>query len=122
VASARAALAEIRHATRAALSEVDVVLQPTTAAGASTTTAPGSVATDDGEVAFRDATLPCTVLHNLAGLPSCSVPAGLDEAGVPVGIQVFGPQGEDRLVLAVADRLRTALRNRLPDWPTAVAG
>ncbi|HYJ67046.1 MAG TPA: amidase [Nocardioidaceae bacterium] len=121
VASAQATLAELRRETRAALSEVDIVLQPTTAAGASTTTAPDRVTTDGGEVAFRDATLPCTVLHNLVGLPSCSVPAGLDEAGIPVGIQVFGAPGDDRLVLTVADQLRDALRDRLPGWPTAVA-
>jgi aspartyl-tRNA(Asn)/glutamyl-tRNA(Gln) amidotransferase subunit A len=39
---------------------------------------------------------------NLYGLPSISVPCGFTKAGLPVGLQITGPHGEDRLVLALA--------------------
>ncbi|HET7388375.1 MAG TPA: amidase [Nocardioidaceae bacterium] len=39
---------------------------------------------------------------NLAGLPCCAVPTGLDPAGLPVGMQVLGPRWSDATVLAAA--------------------
>jgi Asp-tRNA(Asn)/Glu-tRNA(Gln) amidotransferase A subunit family amidase len=39
---------------------------------------------------------------NLAGLPATSVPAGTDEAGLPIGLQVMGPRWSDALTLRVA--------------------
>lgn len=38
----------------------------------------------------------------LAGIPVCNVPAGFDERGRPMGMQVMGPFGEDRRVLEFA--------------------
>ncbi|MCW2607285.1 MAG: Amidase [Frankiales bacterium] len=42
---------------------------------------------------------------NLAGLPACSVPAGTDADGLPVGVQVVGPPGADARVLDAAQAL-----------------
>jgi amidase len=43
-----------------------------------------------------------TFVLSLAGLPAASVPCGLDEGGMPVGLQLVGrPQGEEA-VLALA--------------------
>ena len=39
---------------------------------------------------------------NLAGLPACAVPTGLDPQGLPLGMQVIGPRCADAAVLAVA--------------------
>jgi Asp-tRNA(Asn)/Glu-tRNA(Gln) amidotransferase A subunit family amidase len=39
---------------------------------------------------------------NLAGLPATSVPAGTDEDGLPIGLQVMGPRWSDALTLRVA--------------------
>lgn len=44
-----------------------------------------------------------TVAVNLAGLPSLSIPIGLDDdTGLPVGMQIIGRQGDDAKVLAIA--------------------
>ncbi|MCM3846754.1 amidase family protein [Pseudonocardia sp. DR1-2] len=47
-------------------------------------------------------------LVSATGLPAMSVPAGLDEGGLPVGLQLVGPDGGDDLLLAVAAALETA--------------
>ncbi len=120
VASARRALTELRRQTESVFEDVDVVVQPTTAAGPSTIAAPTVAAVEGRDVPVRDVTMPCTVVHDMAGLPVCSVPAGLDEDGIPVGLQVAAAPGMDALVLDVAERLRQALRSRLPTWPTGL--
>jgi aspartyl-tRNA(Asn)/glutamyl-tRNA(Gln) amidotransferase subunit A len=117
-AAARAALDRLRQHTLTALRRVDVVLQPCAAATASRRSEPDVVHHDGRPWPLRDVVLPCTVLHNMVGLPSCAVPAGLDEDGVPIGVQVAGRAGADPLVLAVAASLRDALRTRMPRWPT----
>lgn len=43
----------------------------------------------------------CTIPVNIAGLPAISVPCGTSE-GMPVGLQVIGPQFGDQAVLQVA--------------------
>ncbi len=45
----------------------------------------------------------------LAGHPALSLPLGLDEAGLPFGLQIVGPRGGDALVLGVAAALERAL-------------
>ncbi len=43
-----------------------------------------------------------TIPANLAGLPALSMPCGLDKQGMPLGIQIMGPQQEDLRVLQLA--------------------
>jgi len=45
---------------------------------------------------------------NLAGVPGISLPGGLDEDGLPVGIHIIGPRGSDTLLL----RLGAAFQHR----------
>jgi amidase len=45
----------------------------------------------------------------LVGHPAVSLPVGLDEAGMPFGLQIVGPRGGDALVLAVAAALEGML-------------
>lgn len=62
----------------------------------------GSTPEDPGGDQFRTAVLAYTVPQVLADLPACAVPIGLDDLGLPIGIQVSGPTGTEQQVLAVA--------------------
>lgn len=45
----------------------------------------------------------------LAGIPAMVIPAGDDDAGLPIGLQIAGPARGDALVVAAARRLEEAL-------------
>ena len=49
-----------------------------------------------------------TVPANMAGLPGISVPAGLSEEGLPLGLQVVGRAFDEETVLRVAHVLERA--------------
>ena len=49
-----------------------------------------------------------TVSANLAGIPGISVPAGVDDQNLPVGMQLLGRQFDEATLLKVADFLETA--------------
>jgi aspartyl-tRNA(Asn)/glutamyl-tRNA(Gln) amidotransferase subunit A len=61
--------------------------------------------------------LPLTVPHNLAGVPACTVRAGFDELGLPVGIQIAAAQWRDEDALGVASALHTATPELQERWP-----
>jgi fatty acid amide hydrolase 2 len=50
-----------------------------------------------------------TAVFNLAGTPVTEVPAGLDDRGLPLGVQVVGRPGADHVTIAVARALERAL-------------
>ena len=54
----------------------------------------------------------CTYANAL-GMPSASVPAGRDEDGLPLAVQVMAARGRDLDVLAVAAELEKALGGAL---------
>jgi aspartyl-tRNA(Asn)/glutamyl-tRNA(Gln) amidotransferase subunit A len=49
-----------------------------------------------------------TVTGSLAGVPGISVPCGRTKAGLPVGMQIFGPHFREGLVLQIAQALEQA--------------
>jgi amidase len=54
---------------------------------------------------------PCvayTIPWNLTGQPAISVPAGTDDDGLPIGVQLVAPPGGEATLLAVAARLERA--------------
>ncbi len=46
---------------------------------------------------------------NLAGLPACSIPMGLGDNGLPLGLQILGPAGSDEQVLRVAEAIEVLI-------------
>ncbi len=49
-----------------------------------------------------------TIPPNMAGLPGLSIPCGLSE-GLPVGLQLLGPQFSDNLLFRVGHALERAI-------------
>lgn len=97
---------DVRRQVTALLAGVDVLVMPVAGAGPSRVDDPDRVAVDGRPAELREQVLPHTLLANLCGLPACSVPIGLDQDGLPVGLQVVGRPGADELVLDVAELLQ----------------
>lgn len=85
-----------------AWAEVDAILTPATPTSAF---AIGEKQDDPVTMYLNDV---FTVTANLAGLPGISVPAGLDEGGLPLGLQVIGRPFDEETVFAVAGAIEGA--------------
>ncbi|MFZ4669967.1 MAG: amidase family protein, partial [Microthrixaceae bacterium] len=72
--------------------------------------AAGSV-TDDPTIAAN------TPEINASGHPAASIPMGLGDDGVPMGLQIVAPRFRDGLALGVAAALE-----RVQPWPTVAPG
>jgi aspartyl-tRNA(Asn)/glutamyl-tRNA(Gln) amidotransferase subunit A len=94
---------QLRRAIADLFTRVDLLLLPVASCGPSRTAAPDD--RPDGAGPLRGAVLPWTVLANLCGLPACAVPAGVDDDGLPVAVQVVGAPGDDARVLDAAAAL-----------------
>jgi Asp-tRNA(Asn)/Glu-tRNA(Gln) amidotransferase A subunit family amidase len=49
------------------------------------------------------------ILANLAGVPGISVPVGLSSTGLPIGLQLLAPWGEEGRLLDAAERIEEAI-------------
>jgi aspartyl-tRNA(Asn)/glutamyl-tRNA(Gln) amidotransferase subunit A len=89
-----ALLDQVRNALVDALGEDGVLLMPTTphVAFAHDTRAPATQADFSG-------------LANIAGLPALALPSGHDPSGLPTSIQLVGPAGSERRLIALARTL-----------------
>ncbi|MEY4708240.1 MAG: hypothetical protein RJB58_1963 [Pseudomonadota bacterium] len=85
-----------------AFEKCDVLLTPTTPGPAF---AVGAKTTDPLEMYLQDV---FTVTVNLAGLPGISVPAGLTETGLPLGLQLIGKAFDEATLLRAAYAVETA--------------
>ena len=51
---------------------------------------------------------------NFLGLPSVAVPTGIDDDGLPTGVQLIGPRNGDHVALAAARDVEAALGTLTP--------
>ena len=82
---------------------VDAILTPTTPSAAFGL---GEIPEDDPVKMYLNDVFTVTV--NLAGLPGISVPAGLDDDGLPLGLQLIGRPWEEADLLNIAYALEQA--------------
>jgi amidase len=69
---------------------------------------PGTPVEVDGEAVSYWEIGSAQAICNLTGLPGLAVPAGLDEQGLPVGIQIAGPLWSELRLLEIARALERA--------------
>ena len=72
------------------------------------------VAPRHGRTVGRPWMIAPTALFNLLGLPVTEVPLGLDDAGLPLGVQVAAGLDRDHVAIAVAIELERALGGWVP--------
>jgi aspartyl-tRNA(Asn)/glutamyl-tRNA(Gln) amidotransferase subunit A len=95
--------AQIRADLATALRQCEVLVSPTVPLTAPLLGHPGMA-----DPLARPRTDWWTVEANLAGVPAATVPAGLAD-GLPVGVQLMGPEGGDARLYRVAAALESAL-------------
>ena len=91
-----------------AFQQVDVILAPTAPVTAFENGYLFSDETDRIEQYLSDI---CTVPVNTAGLPAVSVPCGVDEKGLPIGMQLIGKKFDEKTILNLAFRYEQAVDN-----------
>lgn len=94
--------ARIADDFKQAFAKCDVILTPTAPSGAF---AIGAKQDDPIQMYLNDV---FTVPINLAGVPAISVPAGLDAAGLPLGLQLIGNVFAEETLLTAAYALEKA--------------
>ncbi len=103
VARAHAIIARTRQAVLAAIGSDGVLLMPTTPQAAFEHNSRPPVT----QSAF-------TAFANIAGLPSVTIPAGADASGLPVAVQLVGPQYGEAALVAMARKLDAGLSGFVP--------
>jgi aspartyl-tRNA(Asn)/glutamyl-tRNA(Gln) amidotransferase subunit A len=83
------------------LNELDALIVPTTPIPASRL-GEGSVTIKDTHYSTRALLLRLNRPANLAGVPAISVPCGLTDAGLPLGLQFIGIRNAERKLLEIA--------------------
>jgi aspartyl-tRNA(Asn)/glutamyl-tRNA(Gln) amidotransferase subunit A len=55
-----------------------------------------------------------TAFASIAGLPAISIPAGLDGNGLPVAVQLVGPENSETALIALARKIDAGLAGFVP--------
>ncbi len=92
---------------------VEVIAFPTTPMPAATIGEEDTVLVNGTAVPTFFTYIRNTSPGSVAGIPGLSLPAGMTKAGLPVGIEIDGPAGNDQQVLAIG----LALERVLPKLP-----
>ena len=87
-----------------AYDDFDVLLSPT----APTTAFPFGSRTENPLAMYLSDV--CTIPSNLAGHPAISVPAGVGDDGLPVGVQIMGPALKEPTVFRAAQVIEDSIR------------
>ena len=92
--------------------KVDAILTPSTPSSAFKI---GEKANDPVSMYLNDI---FTVPINLAGLPAISIPAGHDQNGYPLGLQIIGKAFDEQNILNIAYSLEQEIKfkNKINDW------
>jgi aspartyl-tRNA(Asn)/glutamyl-tRNA(Gln) amidotransferase subunit A len=96
----------ILHYLQDILTSVDFILSPVTPSSALKV---GSTITNPLEMYLEDV---YTVTANLAGIPALAFPAGKDENGMPIGMQIMGNKGDDENLISIIKNFH----NRADDY------
>jgi indoleacetamide hydrolase len=88
---------------------VEVIAFPTTPMPAATTGEEETVLVNGTAVPTFFTYIRNTSPGSVAGIPGLSLPAGMTKAGLPVGLEIDGPEGSDQQVLAIGLALETIL-------------
>jgi amidase len=109
VGVARAIERPLRERVGRIFGRYDVVLTPTTAQP------PNPIGAIEGLAAWETdkvmvAACPYTWPWNVLGWPAVNVPAGLTDAGLPVGAQLLGPANSEPLLISLAAQLEAEER------------
>ncbi|MEM1048621.1 MAG: amidase family protein [Pseudomonadota bacterium] len=109
------AIPEIRSRIRDAMDEnrLDALVFPTLAEVAPPVDQTETLDLDGEVVPLFDAMTRRELPVSMAGIPSLSVPAGLNPEGLPYGLELVGRAGEDRKLIAIAAAIEERL-GRLP--------
>jgi aspartyl-tRNA(Asn)/glutamyl-tRNA(Gln) amidotransferase subunit A len=99
---AQQARALVRDEIDGALAHRDVLLAPSTPIPAPAVTE-RETTLGDGPADVRSALLRFTRPFNFSGHPSCAVPCGFTDGGLPVGMQLVGRPFDEATVLRAAD-------------------
>jgi aspartyl-tRNA(Asn)/glutamyl-tRNA(Gln) amidotransferase subunit A len=109
------ASAQVKRAVAAFFEEVDVLLCPTAPCVAWSVNRLGPTHIGGVEVAPRGHAV-FTPFFNHALNPALSIPCGRGRNSLPVGLQVVGPRGSDRMLLSIAKAFETILAG-INDYP-----
>jgi Asp-tRNA(Asn)/Glu-tRNA(Gln) amidotransferase A subunit family amidase len=95
------------------LESVDAIATPTTGCCAP------AIADDALETGESNLEMTGTIMRfapaaNLTGLPAISVPAGYDDAGLPIGLHLMGRAWEEHLLLRLAGVVEASVERRAP--------
>jgi Asp-tRNA(Asn)/Glu-tRNA(Gln) amidotransferase A subunit family amidase len=98
----------------------DLLVTPTCPTTAFAAGGPMPEAIDGRKLASPLHAVAFTYPFNMTGHPAISLPAGLGDDGLPVGIQLVSERGTERLLLRVAQAFETA--RPYPRWPAEPRG
>jgi Asp-tRNA(Asn)/Glu-tRNA(Gln) amidotransferase A subunit family amidase len=110
----------VRRSLARAFERVDVIAWPTVPAVAPPLDNP-TVELPSGAHPADYANARFGGLANLTGIPAISVPVGLGEGGMPIGLQLHAAWGRDELLLDVAEALERATERRHVEAAPALA-